>query len=188
MGTDYGLPVDGMTPDLPPLPIAQSSSPDGSRSAHQSASLNTQRSGRILVVEDEPTVAQLIADVLGEDGHAVDVLLDSRKGLQRLAQFGYDLIICDLRMPHLDGSGLYRELLRRNNPLVRRLVFVTGDSLSPKTASFLEKSGVPCLTKPFLVEQLKTMVHAALAAAGRHESERARRRSSGAHRSGGKRR
>jgi signal transduction histidine kinase/CheY-like chemotaxis protein len=188
MGRDVGLPVDGKTPDPPRLLITQSSSLDGSRSAHQSPSLNTQRNRRILVVEDEPTVAQLIADVLGEDGHAVDVLLDSRKGLQRLEQLGYDLIICDLRMPHLDGSGLYRELLRRNSPLVRRLVFITGDSLSANTASFLEKSGIPCLTKPFFVEQLKTVVYAALAAARRHESERARRRFSGTHRSGGQKR
>jgi signal transduction histidine kinase/FixJ family two-component response regulator len=188
IGTDIGLPANVKTPDPPGLSITQSSSVDGSRNAHQSLSLNTQRRGRILVVEDEPTVAQLIADVLGEDGHAVDVLLDSRKGLQRLAQFGYDLIICDLRMPHLDGSGLYRELVRQNSPLVRRLVFVTGDSLSPNTASFLKKSGIPCLTKPFFVEQLKTVVYAVLSAAGKHESERARRQGSGTHRTGGKKR
>jgi two-component system, NtrC family, sensor kinase len=123
---------------------------------------------RILVVEDEPTVARLIADVLGEEGHPVDTVLDSRKGLDLIGRHAYALIICDLRMPHLDGRGLYRELIRRRSPLEHRLVFVTGDTLSPRTVDFLEKSGVPYLAKPFLVEELKAVVHRALRAASGH--------------------
>jgi CheY-like chemotaxis protein len=57
------------------------------------------------VVEDEPTVSQLISDVMSEMGHGVDTLLDSREALDRLKGSAYDLIICDLRMPHLDGRS-----------------------------------------------------------------------------------
>jgi two-component system, NtrC family, sensor kinase len=166
----------------------ETSLPDGIRSAHLSMSPEKQGSRKILVVEDEPTVAQLIADVLGHDGHSVDVLLDSRMGLDRMAQIGYDLVICDLRMPHLDGSSFYRELQRQNSPMAQRLVFVTGDSLSPNTAAFLEKSGVRCLTKPFPVEQLKTMVYAALAAASQQRPEDVHRRFGGSRRAAKKRR
>jgi two-component system NtrC family sensor kinase len=120
---------------------------------------------RILVVEDEPTVLQLIADVLSEQGHRVDMLLDSRKALDRLKKNSYDLIICDLRMPHLDGAGLYREMVSRQNPLQHRLLFVTGDTMSPRTLEFLNSSGLPYLAKPFLVEELKEAVRSALAAA-----------------------
>ena len=119
----------------------------------------------ILVVEDEPTVAQLIADVLTEEGHRVDMLLDSREALQRLEEKNYDLVICDLKMPFLDGAGLYRALVRAASPCVRRLLFVTGDTMSPRTLEFLRSSGVPYLAKPFLVEELKVAVHRALAAA-----------------------
>ncbi len=74
------------------------------------------RPERILVVEDEPTVAQLIADVMAEEGHRVDTLLDSREALGRLEKKHYGLVICDLKMPHLDGPGLYRALVRAEAP------------------------------------------------------------------------
>jgi signal transduction histidine kinase/CheY-like chemotaxis protein len=120
---------------------------------------------RILVVEDEPTVAYLIADVLGEEGHKVDTLLDSREALALLEQHEYDLVICDLKMPHLDGPGLYQALLQAGSPLQARLLFITGDTMSARTKEFLDSSGLPCLAKPFLVEELRQMVRQSLAAA-----------------------
>ena len=123
------------------------------------------RPERILVVEDEPTVAQLIADVESEEGYRVDMLLDSREALDRLDKKNYDLVICDLKMPHLDGPGIYRALVRAENPLQHRLLFVTGDTVSPRTLEFLNSSGLPYLAKPFLVEELKESVRRALAAA-----------------------
>jgi signal transduction histidine kinase/CheY-like chemotaxis protein len=119
----------------------------------------------ILVVEDEPTVAQLIADVLAEEGHRVDVLLDSREALGRLEEKNYDLVICDLKMPFLDGAGLYRTLVRTGSRFQHRLLFVTGDTMSPRTLEFLRSSGVPYLAKPFFVEELKEAVHRAVDAA-----------------------
>jgi DNA-binding response OmpR family regulator len=125
-----------------------------------------QRTGaaeRILVVEDEPTVADLIADVLAEDGHRVDTLLDSREALGRLEEGSYALVICDLKMPYVDGPGLYRALVRRENPMQHRLLFVTGDTMGPRTLEFLKSSGLPYLAKPFLVDELKVAVRRALA-------------------------
>ena len=118
----------------------------------------------ILMVEDEPTVAALIADVLTEEGHRVDTLLDSREALGRLEEKNYSLVICDLKMPYLDGPGLYRALVRRENPMQHRLLFVTGDTMGPRTLEFLKSSGLPYLAKPFLVEELKEAVRQALAA------------------------
>jgi DNA-binding response OmpR family regulator len=115
-----------------------------------------------LVVEDEPTVAHLIADVLAEEGCSVETVLDSRAGLDLLQHRSYDLLICDLQLPHLDGRDIYRELLRMGSPLAHRLVFVTGDMLLPTTIEFLENCNLPCLPKPFLVEELKDIVRGAL--------------------------
>ena len=127
--------------------------------------IRTARGERMLVVEDEPTVAHLIADVLGEEGHKVEIVLDGRDGLDRATAGNYALIICDLRMPHLDGRAIYRELVAQGSPMRHRLMFVTGDTLAPRTLEFLEKSGLPFLAKPFLVEELKAVVTRALAAA-----------------------
>jgi two-component system NtrC family sensor kinase len=163
-----------LTIELPALSVAsiQFAEEQASIVSHPVAVVPSRRNARrpdqrerILVVEDEPTVLQLIADVLSEAGHRVDMLLDSREALDRLKKNAYDLVICDLRMPHLDGAGIYRELISRRSPLQHRLLFVTGDTMSPRTVEFLKASGLPYLAKPFLVEELKEGVRSALAAA-----------------------
>lgn len=115
--------------------------------------------GRILVIEDEPTVAQLITDVLREEGHHVEALLDSKEALQQISKDSYDLLICDLRMPGLDGRGFYESLERTNNPMQKKLLFVTGDTLGQRTLEFLVPRKLPYLAKPFLVEELQLAVH-----------------------------
>jgi|HubBroStandDraft_6_1064221.scaffolds.fasta_scaffold00282_11 signal transduction histidine kinase/CheY-like chemotaxis protein len=118
--------------------------------------------GRILVVEDEPTVAQLIIDVLREEGHQVEAVLDSQEGLTRISRTEYDLIVCDLRMPHLDGPAFYDALVQAGSSVQERILFVTGDTLAPRTLDFLEPNGLPYLAKPFLVEELKLAVNRVL--------------------------
>jgi len=127
------------------------------------------RSGRILVVEDEPSVAQLIVDVLGEEGHQVEAVLESQEGLARLSRSQYDLVVCDLRMPRLDGPAFYEALVRAGSPMQDQILFVTGDTLSPRTVHFLEKSKLPYLAKPFLVEELKLAVNRQLERSRRME-------------------
>ncbi|MBZ5528403.1 MAG: response regulator [Acidobacteriia bacterium] len=109
---------------------------------------------RVLVVEDEPTVAQLIADVLREEGMHVEVLLDAGDALGRAARRSFDLIICDLRMPGLDGRHFYQALERQGSPLCERFLFVTGDALSASTMDFLKRNRLACVHKPFRVEEL----------------------------------
>jgi len=118
---------------------------------------------RVLIVEDEPTVAQLIADVLSEEGYQADRALDSREALARIARGKYALLICDIRMPHLDGPAFYRALVQAGDPLQHHMLIITGDTLSFSTLEFLERSGLPYVAKPFLVEELKLAVQHALA-------------------------
>jgi DNA-binding response OmpR family regulator len=118
----------------------------------------------ILIVEDEPTVAELIAEVMTDEGHRVDTLLDSRAALGRMEENNYSLVICDLKMPYVDGPNLYRSLVRTANPMQHKFLFVTGDTMGTRTIEFLKSSGLPYLAKPFLVEELKDAVHKALAA------------------------
>ena len=117
---------------------------------------------RVLVVEDEPTVAQLVADVLTEEGHRVESVLDSREGLARALRHPYDLVVCDLRMPRLDGRAFHEALVRAGSR--QRIVFITGDTLGSRTLEFLESRRLPYLGKPFLVEELKAVVNSVLAA------------------------
>lgn len=116
------------------------------------------RRALILVVDDEPLVAGLMADALAPEGYEVDTAGNGREALEKIAARPYDLIVSDLRMPELDGMALYRELERRWPRLVGRLVFVTGTTRSPEYASFLEETAVSVLSKPFHVEELRRLV------------------------------
>jgi signal transduction histidine kinase len=115
-------------------------------------------SGRVLVVEDEPTVARLIADVLEDEGLHVEVLLDGREALERAAREPFDLVICDMKMPGIDGQHFYKSLVRSGNPLRERFLFVTGDVIAPHTHEFLEQNHLPHVAKPFRMEELTEKV------------------------------
>ncbi len=125
---------------------------------------------RVLVVEDEPTVARLIADVLEDEGMRVDVLLDGREALDLAAQKTYELVICDMKMPGLDGQHFYKSLERTGNQLRERFLFVTGDVMGAQTREFLERNRLPHVAKPFRVEELTEKVHAVLQRQARPES------------------
>jgi signal transduction histidine kinase/CheY-like chemotaxis protein len=124
---------------------------------------------RVLVVEDEPIVARLIADVLEDEGMRVDVLLDGREALERAAHERYDLVICDMKMPGLNGQHFYNALERAGNPLRKRFLFVTGDVVAAHTQQFLERHNLPHVAKPFRMEELTEKVRQVLSgvAAGR---------------------
>jgi two-component system NtrC family sensor kinase len=119
--------------------------------------------GRVLVVEDEATVAQLIADILREDGYSVEILLNPQAAVERVLNTSYDLVLCDLRMAEMDGRDIYRALGRAGRGMQERIAFMTGDTHSSFTSNFLRETGVACLAKPFLVEDLLQFVREAMA-------------------------
>jgi signal transduction histidine kinase/FixJ family two-component response regulator len=132
-------------------------------------SFDTGKGAHVLVVEDEPTVARLIADVLEDEGMRVDVLLDGREALERAARQSFDLVICDMKMPGLDGQHFYKSLERSGNPLRDRFLFVTGDVIAAQTREFLERHRLPHVAKPFRVEELTDKVHGVLAITARRQ-------------------
>src|SRR5213078_884357 len=103
---------------------------------------------RVLVVDDEVGVAEALAEMLGRDGHTVDVANDGARALELLETGTYDVIVSDTRMPVLDGEAFYAELERRFPALCRRFIFLTGDVLNSDRRAFLARIGAPFLTKP----------------------------------------
>jgi CheY-like chemotaxis protein len=119
---------------------------------------------RILVVDDDPRVASAMAAALAADGHHVEIAHDGAEALSQIVAGAYDAILTDVRMPRLDGPGLYRELRRLRPELLSRVVFVTADMLSTGTREFIESTGAPVVRKPFEPPQLRTAVRRLLAA------------------------
>jgi len=127
---------------------------------------------RILVVDDEPAIAQLVADVLETEGYEVETAANGLVALEKLEARDYDLILSDLRMPHLDGIGLYREIERRWPTRLARMLFFSGSTTMPEYESFLAETAVPILLKPFALVDLQQVTRQMLAEP-RREPERA---------------
>jgi DNA-binding response OmpR family regulator len=109
---------------------------------------------RALVVEDEVALGEAVADALTDAGFRVDRALDGGEALDRLRERHYDVIICDLKMPKVDGMAFFAEISERMPQVARRVVFVTGDVAGTAAEAFLEDSGCRWVPKPFRLRDL----------------------------------
>jgi CheY-like chemotaxis protein len=111
------------------------------------------------VVEDEAFIAEMLAEILAAEGYEVDVACNGRVALEKIGAQDYDLILSDLRMPELDGVGLYRELERQHPDLLRRLIVITATAEDLDYQRFLAQIDVPVLEKPFSLLALHAVTH-----------------------------
>ena len=79
---------------------------------------------------------------------------DGEEALVRIKGQAFDLVICDLKMPKLDGQAFYASLVEAVPSLASRVIFVTGDVAGTQAERFLEDSGCPWLEKPFRLADL----------------------------------
>ena len=121
---------------------------------------------RILLVDDDPTVTQLIIDILSLDGYGVDTAPNGIAALEKIEGRRYDLVLTDLHMPGMDGAGLYRELAKRQTHPLQRIIFLTGTTAGTSEAHrFVQDTGLPVLRKPFNLVELMELVRKVLGAA-----------------------
>ena len=109
---------------------------------------------RVLVVDAEPYVTELISDALGRMGSIVQVANSGSDAYEYLKSEHHDLIICDRRMPGLSGQGLYRLAQDLESEAARRFVFLTAEPVPADTRQFFSARGVHFLRKPFKVQEL----------------------------------
>src|SRR5476649_1024990 len=102
---------------------------------------------RILLVEDEGKVAEMVARGLKAERYAVDVAADGAAGWAMVNTYKYDLIILDLLLPGIGGLDLLRRI-RRRDPVVPVLILTAMDATSSKVENF-EAGADDYLTKPF---------------------------------------
>ena len=113
---------------------------------------------RILVIDDDAAVRKLMAAVVMRVGHSVDVAANGAEAMAFLERATYDLIVCDLKMPVLDGAGLYEQIRNRWPALRGRLLFVSGSAAMPEYADFLRTAQPYILPKPFAIAHLEEAV------------------------------
>jgi CheY-like chemotaxis protein len=110
------------------------------------------------VVDDEAVLIDLLADFLGHAGHQVDHARDGYRALELASSRDYDVILSDLRMPGLDGQGLFDRLCAVKPDMKSRFVFSTGDLANPRVQAMLEETGSRCLVKPFKLESVLAVI------------------------------
>ena len=113
---------------------------------------------RVLVVDDEAVLTELLTDLLRSVGHEVDNARDGRVALGMALHNSYDVILTDLKMPGLDGQGLYEALCDKRPEMRQRFIFSTGDLMNPKVQGFFKETGCAALSKPFKLEAIVDIV------------------------------
>ena len=144
------------------LPLADrleghSDAPTPTTSAPPAADRGTRRA---LIIDDEPEIAEVFAEALQRVGYSCDLAAGGNPAKVLIADNAvpYDAVVCDLRMPDLDGPGLFRWLQAERPDLAERTLFVTGDALGPAAGRFLAECGQPVLEKPFALADVIRLV------------------------------
>lgn len=113
---------------------------------------------RVLVIDDEPDVADLNAEILTRGGFAADVIYNARDVFEKLEDMTYDAVISDLNMPDIDGRDIYEVFEARRPDLAARTGFLTGDTMGRNSQSFLGETKRPFIEKPVSPQELRAFV------------------------------
>jgi two-component system NtrC family sensor kinase len=144
--------------ELPLIEVAETVSP---QPVKKETAVVPDLKQRILIADDERSVREVMQRALQRQGYQVDAVATGSEALAAVRAAEYDLILCDIRMPGLNGMELYRRVKEEFPPMAGRFIFSTGDTVSASTNAFLEEIDLPCLTKPFELPELFAVVQAA---------------------------
>ncbi len=113
----------------------------------------------LLIIEDEPSVQVFLRTALERDGFRTVMAANGTEGLRLLQQQSFSGVISDMRTPGgVNGGDVHHWLEAHRPDLVRRMLFITGDIVNEETTEILRRTGVPCIEKPFRVQELLAAV------------------------------
>jgi len=108
----------------------------------------------VLMLEDDLDFARLIHLFLGSHSFRVTRASNGAEGLRHVVEKDFDILLCDMVMPHLPGDMFYLAVERIKPRLCNRFVFMTGHQADPKYDEFIRRVHGPMLWKPFLMSDL----------------------------------
>lgn len=117
----------------------------------------------MLLVDDEPFVARAFKRYLGD--HQVRIATSGNEALEMLKLERFDVILCDMAMPDMDGAMVYEAVSLAYPGLERRIVFCSGGAHTPSTRAFIAKTRILMLEKPLTAAALRSAIATALAVA-----------------------
>ncbi|HEY6167188.1 MAG TPA: ATP-binding protein, partial [Verrucomicrobiae bacterium] len=120
------------------------------------------RVARILVLDDEKSIADMLGEMLNLLGHQTTICNSGPQALEELGRSEYDLILSDYRMPGMDGREFFNLASQRDDTFKHRIIFLTGDVVNEQTRSFLQSVGAPYLGKPFHLDTVEEAINGVL--------------------------
>ena len=108
----------------------------------------------ILLVDDDKQLAMALQWSLADENFLVDIAFDGEEALLKVKAHDYDAIICDLKMPRLQGDAFYLQAKELKPALADRFIFITGYATDPSIRHFLIEQEVKFLVKPFPIPGL----------------------------------
>ena len=147
------------------LPIPESAAQPAAPAAPEALGPSRAR-GRVLVVDDEEPIRAMLGEILSAMELEWVEAANGAAALEQLEAATFDLIICDVRMPGMDGISLRRELAGRRPELLERLVFTSGDVLQRDQARFAEIRDHTFIEKPFIPSEVRRVAVEILGLAG----------------------
>jgi len=116
-------------------------------------------SAPVLLIEDEPAVMAYVRAALERSGYQVVTAASGADALRLLTDGEFQGIVSDMRTPGgVDGAQVHAWIADHRPELASKVVFITGDIANEETVATLQKTGAPCVEKPFLVQQFISVV------------------------------
>jgi DNA-binding NtrC family response regulator len=113
----------------------------------------------VLLIEDEPAVMAYVRATLERNGYAVVCTESGADGLRLLEGGEFLGVVSDMRTPGgVNGADVHAWVVRNRPELASRIIFITGDIANEETVATLRDTGVPCVEKPFRVQQFLSVV------------------------------
>jgi CheY-like chemotaxis protein len=111
-----------------------------------------------LLVDDDVHMLNLLSKFLAAEGCSTDTALNGRLALRKIDEDAYDFILCDLKMPGMDGMAFYHELKDRRFAGLGKIIFITGNPASREIEEFLSSLDNPLVRKPFSLDELREAI------------------------------
>ncbi|MCX6013828.1 MAG: ATP-binding protein [Chloroflexi bacterium] len=113
---------------------------------------------RILVVDDEKNICNVLTRLLISEGYLVDGVNDAVSALSKIKDTIYNLILFDIKMPDMDGITFFEQLIQKDPSFSSKAICITGDVISARNKTFLENTTIPFVTKPFGIEEVTNTI------------------------------
>ena len=130
------------------------------------AKTDKHRRRNILIVDDNVELANTYKELLEAGDYSVTVAPNGIIALKHVLNHDVDAVICDLKMPQLEGDKFYVTIERVKPELLRRFIFITGERNEQKFQAFLRKVESPIFNKPVAIEKLVTTLESFWARGG----------------------